>query len=50
MGDHEGTLKIEYDDKSTKTKLFETRFGETFGTLRFDEKSFSHTFPSYSSY
>ena len=40
LGDHEGTLQIEYDDLNKKTKLFLTRFGSTFGTLRFDEKSF----------
>ena len=39
-GDHEGTLQIEYDDLNEKTKLILTRFGSTFGTLRFDEKSF----------
>ena len=40
LGDHEGTLQIEYDDLDKKVKLILTRFGETFGTLRFDEKSF----------
>ena len=40
MGDHEGTLQIEYDDISMKTKLILTRFGGTFGTLRFDERYF----------
>ena len=40
LGDHEGTLQIEYDDLSKKTKLILKRFGTTFGTLRFDEKSF----------
>ena len=40
MGDHEGTLEIEYEDNSMKTKLFFTRFGLIFGTLRFDEKYF----------
>ena len=43
MGDHEGTLQIEYDeyddeDDTVKTKLALTRFGSTFGTLRFDKK------------
>ena len=40
MGDHERTLEIKDDDISKKTKLFLTRFGSTFGTLRLDEKSF----------
>ena len=43
LGDHEGTLQIEYDDINKKTKLILTRFGSTFGLLRFDEKSFFHT-------
>ena len=41
MGDHEGTIQIEYDDISLKTKIILTRFGLTIGTLRFDEKPFS---------
>ena len=40
VGDHEGTLKIEYDDLNKKTKRILTRFRSTFGTLIFDEKSF----------
>ena len=44
MGDHEGTLKVEYDDIRMTTKLILTRFGSTFGTLRIDEKSFFGTF------
>ena len=33
MGDHEGTLQIEYDDISRKSKLISTRFAGNFGTL-----------------
>ena len=40
MEDHKGALKIEYDDNSTKTIFFSTRFGLTFGTLKFKEKTF----------
>ena len=40
MGDHEGALQIDYDDISMKTKPVCSRFGGTFGSLRFDEKSF----------
>ena len=40
MGDHKGTLNIEYDDTIMKTKLILTCFGGTFGTFRFDENSF----------
>ena len=32
MGDHDKTIKIEYDDFSMKTNLLLTRFGGTFGT------------------
>ena len=49
-GDHEETIKNEFDDNTMKTKLILTRFGSVFGTLRFDEKSFFHTllgFPAY---
>ena len=48
MGDHEGTLKIEFDDISMKTRIILTRFGSIVGTLivlmkiGFDEKSFSN--------
>ena len=40
LANHEGSLKFEYDDLNKKVKLILTRFGEKFGTLRFDEKSF----------
>ena len=50
LGDHEGTLKIEYDDSNKKVKLILTRFGSTFGTLRFDEKSFFHTILGFDPY
>ena len=50
LGDHEGTLQIEYDDLNKKVKLILTRFGETFGTLRFDEKSFFHTLLGFDAY
>ena len=40
LGDHGGTLQIEYDDLKEKNKLVLTRFGSTSGTLKFDDKSF----------
>ena len=40
MGDHKGTLQIEFDDISMKTKINITGFGGSFGILKFDEKSF----------
>ena len=40
LGYHEETLQIEYDDLNKKTKLILTRFGSTFGTLRFNKESF----------
>ena len=50
LGDHEGTLQIEYDDLNKKVKLILTHFGETFETLRFDEKSFFHTLLGFTPY
>ena len=50
MGDHEGTLQIEYDDKSMKTKLTLKRFRGTFGTLRFKEKSFFNSLSGFTPY
>ena len=50
LGDHEGTLKIEYDDLNKKVRLILTRFGSTFGTLRFDKKSFFHTIFGFAPY
>ena len=43
MGDHDRTLQIKSDDISMKAKLILTRLGETFGTLRIDEKTFFTT-------
>ena len=40
LGDHEGTLNIEYDDVTMKINLILTRFGRKFGTLRIVERSF----------
>ena len=42
MKDHKGTLKIECDDITLKTKLILSHFGATYGTLGFDKKSFSN--------
>ena len=50
LGDHEGTLQIGYDDLNKKAKLDLTRFGDTFGTLRFDEKSFFQTLLGFTPY
>ena len=50
LGDHEGTLQIEYDDLHKKTKHILTHFGSTFGTLRFDEKSFIRTLLKFEPY
>ena len=48
--DHEGTLKIGYDDISMKTKLILTRFGGTFGTLKLDNKFFLKLFLGFTPY
>ena len=53
LGDYPGTLQtlqIQYDDLNKKTKLILTRFGTTFGTLRFDEKSFFHKLLGFDPY
>ena len=50
FGDHENTLQIEYDDLNKKINLILTRFGDTFGTLRFVEKSFFHTLLGFTPY
>ena len=50
LGDHENTLQIEYDDINKRVKLILTRFGRSFGTLRFDEKSFFHTLLGFTPY
>ena len=50
MGEHEGTLRIDSDDISLKTKPNLTRFGGTFGTLRFDRKSFFNTILGFTTY
>ena len=50
MGDHEGTLEIEFDDIRFKTKLILTRFGWSFGLLRFDERSFFITLLSFTQF
>ena len=48
--DHEGTQQIEYDDSNKKNKLVLNCFGSTFGTLRFDEKSFFNTLLGFTPY
>ena len=50
LGDHEGTLQFEYDDLGKKVKLILTRFGSTFGILKFDKKSFFHTLLKFEPY
>ena len=50
LGDQEGTLQTEYDDSHKRVKLILSRFGSTFETLRFDEKSFFHTLLGFTSY
>ena len=50
LGDHEGTLQYKYDYLNKNVKLILTRFGDTFGTLRFDNKSFFHTLLGFTPY
>ena len=50
LGDHEGTLQIEFDELNKKTKHFLTRFGSTFGTLSFDGKSLLNNLLGFTAY
>ena len=50
LDDHEGTLQIKYDDLNKKVQLILTRFDSSFGTLRFDEKSFFHILLGFNPY
>ena len=50
MGDHEGTLRIEDDDSSMKTKLILTRLRGNFTTLSFVERSFFKTLEGLTPY
>ena len=50
MRDHGMTLQIEFDVISMKRKSILTRSGLTFGTLTFDEKSFSSTALGFTPY
>ena len=50
IGDQDGTLQIEYIDISMKAELVLSRFGGTFGTLRFNEKSFYNTLLDFTPY
>ena len=43
MRHHEGTLQIEFEDTTFKTKLLLNRFGSTFRILKLDEKSLLNT-------
>ena len=43
MGDHEGTIQIEYANISMETKLIVTNFVGLFGTLGFSRTSSSNT-------
>ena len=49
-GDHEPTLQTEFDHISMKTTLNLTRFGLTYGELKFDEKFFFKTSLGYTAY
>ena len=44
MGDHEGTLQIEHNGITMKTKLILTSFGGIFETFRLVEKAFFKNF------
>ena len=50
LDDHKGNLQIEYDEINKKVKLNLSSFANSFGTLRFDDKSFFHTLLGFDSY
>ena len=50
LDDHKGNLQIEYDKINKKVKLILTSFANSFGTLRFDDKSFFHTLLGFDPY
>ena len=43
IGNHEGTIQIEFVEINKKIKLILKHFGSTFGTLSFDENNFFPT-------
>ena len=50
MDVHEGTLQIENDDTSKKTKPILTRLGSTLGILRVDDKPLLKTLLGFTPY
>ena len=50
LDDHKGNIQIEYDDINKKVKLILSSFANSFGTLRFDDKSFFHTLLGFDPY
>ena len=49
LDDHKGNLQIEYDEINKKVKLILTS-ANSFGVLRFDDKSFFHTLLGFDAY
>ena len=47
---HKGNIQIEYDEINKKVKLILSSSANSFGTLRFDNKSFFHTFLGFDPY
>ena len=50
LDDHKGNLQIAYDEIHKKVKLILTSSANSFGTLRFDDKSFFHTLLGFDPY
>ena len=50
LDDHKGNIQIEYDEINKKVKLILTSSANSFGTLRFDDKSFFHTLLGFDPY
>ena len=50
LDDHKGNLQIEYDEINKEVKLIVTSYANSFGVLRFDDKSFFHTLLGFDPY
>ena len=50
LDDHKGNLQIDYDEINKKVRLIFSSFPNSFGTLRFDNKSFFHTLLGFDPY
>ena len=50
LDDHKGNIQIDYDEINKKVKLILSSSANSFGTLRFDDKSFFHALLGFDPY